>query len=107
VPREAGSRTFNELFLKAVERGLGKLGESPKMAILYHLEQRYSIKKDELYDKLEELSRALKEMFGFGALVIEEFIARELYALLGLSFHEKKNYRLADYIRELKEQGRC
>jgi len=66
------------MLLSAVEEGLSTLGDSPKQAILYHLEAHFKIKKDNIPTNLTEFAKALEKIFGPGADYLEKLIAKRL-----------------------------
>ena len=52
-------RTFEEVFIEAVDEGLSCLGESGKQAVYFHLEKRFGIKKCEIAFRVEDFADAL------------------------------------------------
>lgn len=69
---------FEQLLLQAIDEGLSSLGESSKQAIYYHLEKSFTIKKEEIPNKIEPFEDALKRIFGIGADFIETLIMKRL-----------------------------
>jgi hypothetical protein len=66
------------MLLSAVEESLSTLGDSPKQAILYHLESHFNIKKDTIPTNLTEFAKALERIFGPGADYLEKLITKRL-----------------------------
>lgn len=89
---------FRGLMLQAMDEGLLAIGEKGRQAIYIYLEVRKGIKKQESLEKIEEFSRALHEIFGNGAYVIEKIILKHLYLSLGLEFREKQGTSFNDYV---------
>ncbi len=77
---------FRKLLAEAVEESLSSLGESPKQAILFHLENTFKIKKQEIPDKLHLFDQAIRKLFGPGADFLETLIAKKLCEKTGSVF---------------------
>jgi len=58
---------FEKLLVEAIEESLSSLGDSPKQSILFHLENTFKIKKQEITDNITSFDVALKKLFGPGA----------------------------------------
>jgi len=64
---------------KVVERVLNQiLGREAAKVVYYHLENSYSIQKDEITGKLDSFNQALEAYLGTGAEVIEKLIRENL-----------------------------
>jgi hypothetical protein len=87
---------FRKLLAEAVEESLSSLGESPKQAILFHLENTFKIKKHEIPDKLDLFDQALRKLFGPGADFLETLIAKKLCEKTGSVF-KAENSREASF----------
>jgi hypothetical protein len=96
-------KTFEKLFIEAVDEGLETLGESGKHMIFFHLDKSYSIKKYEISKKPEAFAKGLEKIFGAGASVLEKLIVKSLYSKLGLKYEEEENRLFADYVKYVKE----
>jgi hypothetical protein len=81
---------FSKVLLAAVDESLASLGDSPKQAILFHLESSFKIKKECIPDNLTNFTVALEKIFGPGASYLEKLIAKRLYEKLGLNFVEEE-----------------
>lgn len=79
-------KEFQRAFLEAVEEGLSSLGDSPKEAILFHLEDSFKIKREEIPQNLSEFKKALEKIFGPGAVYLERLILKRLCDKLNLEF---------------------
>ncbi|MGC8961940.1 MAG: hypothetical protein ACP5K1_05820, partial [Candidatus Bathyarchaeia archaeon] len=80
---------FHNALLEAVDEGLLALGSSVRGTIYRYIERRYSIRRDEIPSRPGEFAVALGDMLGAGAKVLLNFMARRLYAKLGLRFEER------------------
>ena len=81
---------FSKVLLSAVDESLASLGDSPKQAILFHLESSFKIKRECIPDNLTNFTTALEKIFGPGASYLEKLIAKRLYEKLGLDFVEEE-----------------
>ena len=79
-------RGFEEVLLEAVDEALSSLGASSKRAVYFHLEKKFSIRRQEGPHKVEEFASALEEIFGAGAGLLEIKIMRRLYEKVGPAF---------------------
>jgi len=73
------AKTHDEMFNKAVDNALNRVFGGTATNIIYsHLENRYSIRKDEIATKLESFGKAMQEYLSSGAAVIESEIVQDL-----------------------------
>jgi hypothetical protein len=94
---------FDKIIMEAIEEGLAVLGKSGKQTVYFHLENNCSIKKQEIPQKLEAFAKGLENMFGVGAIVLENLIIRSLYSKLGIEYEEIKDYEFIDYLKHAKK----
>ena len=80
---------FRKLLLDAVDESLSTLGETPKQAIYFHLQESFNIMKQDIPDKIDEFAFAIEKIFGEGAKLLEIQIMRSL--------HEKARDTLKQY----------
>lgn len=98
-------KDFQKTFLEAVEEGLSTLGDSPKQAILFHLENTFKIKREEISKNLTEFQKALEKIFGPGASYLERVILKRLYEKFQLDIEEPENQQnLIDTVECLKKR---
>ncbi len=79
-------RDFHKLLLEAVDEGLSSLGDHPKKAIYFYLENAFEIKKQDIPDKIEEFTAAIEKIFGHGARILEIRIMKHLHEKVGNGF---------------------
>jgi len=94
---------FRRVLLEAVDEALLALGDSVRKAIYWHLENRFSIKRDEILDKLGEFNKALEDMLGAGADILLKIMVKRLYVKLNISFEEKPEWNFKDYVEYAKK----
>jgi len=95
-----------EALLEAVDHGLLVPGEIVRAAIYARIEKSYELKREEIPEKLEAFHRALEDLLGKSAKVMEKLIAKNLYRRLGLSFTEHADWTIVDYVNHAKRVGR-
>ncbi len=71
---------FDQLLIKAIDEALNSLGELVKNYVYFHLENDFSISKNELPQKIEEFSDFLFRIFGPSAHHLEIQFMKTLYA---------------------------
>jgi len=97
---------LNETLLQAVDHGLLTLGQSARVAIYEWIESSYQVRREDIPDKLLTFHRALQDLLGSGAKMIERLIARDLYSRLGLDFIEHHDWTLIDFMHHAKKAKR-
>ena len=93
-------KTFNDIFMQAVDDALSSLGEPAKESIYLHLKSKSGIEKSSIERHLKEFEEGLDRIFGGGAKYIEILIMKNLYKKLNqpLEWNENKNLAFADYV---------
>jgi len=94
---------FHQALLEAVDEGFLALGDSVRQAIYWHLENRFSIKRNEIPNRLKEFIEALKNIFGEGAEILLKIIIKRFYIKLNLNFKEVENWSFIDYVENAKK----
>ncbi len=100
ILESAYKRDFTKLLLEAVDETLSSLGDSSKRAIYFYLERNFSIKKQDIPDRIEEFTEAIEKLFGNGAKILEIQIMKHLYENLGRDFEyfsENNDLLFTDY----------
>jgi hypothetical protein len=105
-------KTFNEVFLEAVDEALASLGESAKQSIYYHLEDKFKIPREEIPKRVKEFAEGLEKIFGIGARFLEILIMKKLYERVGkpLEWDESKEFIFVNYVeaaRQCFEKGKA
>ncbi|MBS7657974.1 MAG: hypothetical protein QXL69_00350 [Candidatus Bathyarchaeia archaeon] len=97
---------FHRALLEAVDEALLALGEPVRNVIYCYMENRFSIKRDEIPDRPSDFAEALKNMLGVGANVLLKLIVKRLYAKFGLNFEEKPGWGFKEYLNEAEKNVR-
>ena len=95
---------FKKILLDAVEESLSSLGDSPKQAILFHLESSFKIKKEHIPENITEFTKALENIFGPGAVYLEKLIIRRLYEKLGFEAEDVGNLDFLESVNEVRKR---
>jgi hypothetical protein len=98
-------KTFNKLLLEAVDDALSSLGESAKLSIYFHLENRFKVTKNDIPNHLTDFTDGLEKIFGIGAHFIEILIMKNLFEKVGqpLEWNENKELSFVEYVRAAKQ----
>ncbi|MCW4005172.1 MAG: hypothetical protein NWF04_01030 [Candidatus Bathyarchaeota archaeon] len=95
---------FDDVLLQAIEDGLTNLGESPKQIVYFHLEKKFSLKKEDIPKHLENFSLALQSIFGVGGRSIETMILKSLCLKYGINYDDLKHTEFLGAIKEIKQK---
>ncbi|MEM1589420.1 MAG: hypothetical protein QW175_03255 [Candidatus Bathyarchaeia archaeon] len=97
------SKDLQKTLLEAVEEGLAFLGESPKQAILFHLENTFKLRVEEIPENLKGFKEALEKIFGPGASYIERLILERLLDKLNIK-SETEGQDLQGFVENLRKR---
>jgi hypothetical protein len=95
------NHSYQELVLDAVDETFSTLGKTAKQIIYFHLEKTFKICKQEIPYKIEKFTKAIDEIIGPGAKLLEIEIIEKLYKRIGQDFkyHPKqKDLAFAEYL---------
>lgn len=94
---------FDKSVAESVDESLsGLLGENVRQALYDYWRNGFSIPKDQIALKVNDLDLALEKTFGSAGPTVAKCIVKRLYSKLGLEFTEKSNYGLVEYVAEAK-----
>jgi len=99
----ASSVELEETLLQAVDEALLVPGEIVRTAIYERLERSYQLKREEIPDHLETFHKALQELMGASAKVMEKLIAKSLYRRLKLNLTQHDGWTLLDYVNHARK----
>jgi hypothetical protein len=80
-------------------------GEEATRLIYGHLEKSYSLKQDEIADKIDVFARGLEEFLRSGAYVVERKILADIYSSYGLLRRlelERTQQEECDFVSQVK-----
>lgn len=97
-------RDFEKILLEAVDEGLSSLGESSKLAIYFHLEENFKVKKEEIPCKVDMFAEAIEKMFGQGANFLEIMIMQRLHEKIGETplLRDSDDFTFREYVASTK-----
>lgn len=83
--KDAYEEEFDDILLEAIDETLSSLGEPVKNAVYFHLQNNFSINKNEIPKKISEVSDIIHKMFGSGAGRLEIKFMKTLYSKINVS----------------------
>jgi hypothetical protein len=91
---------FDKLLLTAIDEALSSLGESVKQSIYFHIENTFSVSRDDIPENLDQFQGGLEKIFGTGARFIEILIMKNLHAKIGvpLTMEKRKQLEFIAYV---------
>ena len=106
LQRPVQEREFNHILVESIDETItALLSQEVSKAIFTHLDQGYSISKQQVPEQLELLFSTLESIFGTpSSKTISKAIAKRLYTKLGLTFpkHDSPSLTLIEYVGEAK-----
>jgi hypothetical protein len=88
------STVFDKLLLCAIDEALNSMGKSVRQSIYFHMENKFSINRNEIPGNLQEFQEGLEKIFGTGARFIESLIIKNLHIRIGRPLLMEKNEQL-------------
>lgn len=77
----------DELVLQVIERGFDALGESPKQAIWFCLEEKFGFNRKKVPENLKAFEEALQKLFGLGYDFLDVLFRQYLHEATGEKCH--------------------
>jgi len=97
---------FDRLLVESLDENVAMiLGEIAKKVVYEILEKKYTIARNRIPERLNELTSAFETMFGaVSSTIIVRVIVKRLYSELGLTYVERPDWRLPDYVSEARSR---
>jgi hypothetical protein len=97
---------FDRLLVESLDESFAAiLGEIPKKTVYDVLQKNHAITRNRIPERLNEFTDALETVFGAASSkVLERIIVKGLYSKLGLTYVERPDWRLFDYVTEAKSR---
>jgi hypothetical protein len=76
---------FNNALLKAIDESFSWIGETEKRTIYFYLAAKYNINKNDIPNRIEDFTKAIEDIFGMGAKILEIKIMKNLFTKIGYS----------------------
>jgi 5'-deoxynucleotidase YfbR-like HD superfamily hydrolase len=98
------TRKENEKISKIIDRVMRQVfGDEATRLIYRYLENNYSVKRDEIADKIDLFAKGLENFLRSGAYVIERKILEDIYSSYGLLRRiELEKLREGDFASQVK-----
>lgn len=98
-------KTFDMIFLEAVDDALSSLGESAKQSIYFHLEMNFKLSRSQIPYRFQDFADGLEKIFGVGARFLEILIMKNLHekADLNLAWAGDKDLVFVEYVTMAKQ----
>jgi hypothetical protein len=77
-------------------------GEKATHLIYRYMEKRYSIKQNEVSEKLDLFAKGLEEFLSSGAIVIERRILEDIYSNYGLLCRLERTQDESDFVNQVR-----
>jgi hypothetical protein len=98
------SGEFNKLLVSTIDEALNSLGASVRQSIYFHIENKFSVARNEIPENLVEFQGGLEKIFGTGARLIEILIMKNLHSKIGLPLKmESEQLEFVKYVDAAKE----
>ena len=106
--RTSHQNKFDKLLIEAIDQALSSFGESLKTETYNRLEKEFNLDKQEIPNRLNDLSKALETLFGLDAFHLEIMFMKSLYAKVsgfeGFSCEMTiSNLTFRDYVRLMRQ----
>lgn len=102
VIKQGAEKDYDAQIQKTVQNVmLDVFGEKTLNKIHQILKESYYLEWQDIPEKSEAFSSALKEILGKGALIIEDLIVENLYSSYGKELQWRKDFSFSDYILSL------
>jgi hypothetical protein len=77
---------FATILLDSIDEALSSLGQNVKLSIYFHLENKFSVPKEDIPDRIEDFSNALEQIFGLASKQLEILIIKHLHQKINLNY---------------------
>ncbi|MGC8998020.1 MAG: hypothetical protein ACP5JW_01245 [Candidatus Bathyarchaeia archaeon] len=98
------TRRENEKISRIIDRVMRQVfGDEATNLIYRYLESNYSVRRDEIADKIDLFAKGLEDFLKSGAYVIERKILEDVYSSYGLLRRiELEKLRESDFVSQVK-----
>ena len=77
------TQSYNKHLCDALDKALSSLGEAPKEAVYYQMEESYGVMKWEIPMKMGTVEKFLEDVFGSSAILLKQMFHTNLKAAIG------------------------
>ncbi len=96
---------YDDKVSKTVDKVLRQIfGEEAKLIIYKYLENQYSLRQDEIVEKIDVFAKGLEEFLRSGAFVIEMKILEDIHSSYGSTHRLESGRRInkLDFVSQMK-----
>lgn len=95
---------FNMLLLESIDEGLKEIfGETATGIIYNYLKDKYSLKREEISEKLEVFIEGLEAFFSSSAAcVVKKNVLKNFYSTFGLQYQNEEGRSFIDHVTKLR-----
>jgi hypothetical protein len=68
----------SDRLVESLEKGFSFMSDSAKTSTLWHLQKDFGISPESFPDRLDDLSVALKQIFGTGSILVEKKLTEQI-----------------------------
>ena len=96
---------LDKSLIRSVDEVLKEIfGEAGAKIIYAYLWDNYSLRQEEIPEKLKDFEKGLKKLLSSGAWVTERMVLKNLYTGFGLEYRNETDHSFLERIAKLKEQ---
>jgi hypothetical protein len=99
------SDSFEQLLLDSIDESMSNLGESCRSLLYTYLAAALSLKREQIPDRFEDFTAAIKDIFKLGSKVIDGLVLKTLCDKLNVNYGLIKNMDLQAAIEEIKRRS--
>jgi hypothetical protein len=92
----------DKIILQVIEKGLSSLGETPKQAIWFCLENEFNVNRQQVPENLEALQQALQKLFGLGYDFLDALFCKLLSDATGEDLDNYSSF--TEYVASLRKK---
>jgi len=98
-------KNFKAILLNVIDESLMILGESGRATIYLYVEEKVSLKKEEIPQRLQDFASAIQGIFGSGAPIIDGLILKRLCEKLNVNHESVKGKEFQAAIGEVMKRS--
>lgn len=106
IEETRGDARFRHLLLESIDESLRNVfGEGVGQTIFDQLEDKFSLRREEVPQRVHDFEKGLTAMVGSpAAAVLIRLIVRNISAKLGIPYHQKMDYGFKMYVEDCKRR---
>ena len=77
---------FATILLDSIDEALSSLGQNVKVSVYFHLENKFSLRREDIPDRIEDFSNSLEQIFGQASRQLEILVIKHLHQKINLNY---------------------